>query len=244
MKNKVLSSLFILCCAFGYSQTNNKLGVNIKAPTESLDVNGTTRLRDLPVSGALNAITTKTDGSPSTAKDQTYSATKTVVVDENGVVGTIDGIAITTAPNIKTIQYVRTSSPINATTKTTSVTTLGNLSVRYNGAISTQLNAVEFVTAIPTHVTAFAQVAGGGQAWDKIFSNWQTTVSSGVATDWKTVSGQAVTPNNRDTYSAMITLHNTQEIYRVSLICNGAIAASSGVPKVDAQVIIFIEKLQ
>lgn len=245
MKNKTLSSVFIICCyCCAHSQTNNKVGFTTTNPTEIIDVNGTARVRDIPTNGNPNAIYTKPDGTVSTAKDQTFNATKTLVVDANGVVGSIDGIAITTAPTIKTIQYSRTSTTIDANTPTNSVTTMGNLSVRYAATDSAEHNAVQFVTAIPTHVTAFAQVAGGGEPTNKIFSNWKTTVSTGVATAWNPVSNQGLTPTNRDTYNAMVTLHNTQEIYRVSIICNGFIAASGGVPSVPAQVIIFIEKLQ
>lgn len=241
MKNKVLSSLFILCCAFGYSQTNNKLGVNVKAPTESLDVNGTTRLRTLPKNGSLNAINTKTDGTASAATDQTYSAVKTVVVDANGVMGTIDGVAVTTAPDIKTIQYVRKSTLIDMQTPTNSITTIGNLSIRYNATDSGDHNSIEFSLAIPNQVTAFADVSGSGGPH---YAKWKTT--SAQANKWYTATDQSVTASNRDTYTLMITLHNTQEIYRVSLICNNKINASTSpvIPEVPARVILFIEKLE
>ncbi|WP_456315091.1 hypothetical protein [Pseudomonas shirazensis] len=244
MKNKVLSSLFILCCAFGYSQTNNKLGVNVKAPTESLDVNGTTRLRSLPVNGATNAINTKANGTASTAKDQTYSAVKTVVVDANGVMGTIDGVAVTTSPNIKTIQYVRKTAAINDNTAANSEVSIGNLSIRYNAKNAGEANAIEFKVKVPNYVTAFAQVAGKGEPWNTIFSNWRTTIAP--AETWLPATGQTVTASNRDTYTLMVTLNNSQEIYRVSLICNEYIGPNA-MPRIDfvpAQVIIFIEKLE
>jgi hypothetical protein len=241
MKNKVLSSLFILCCAFGYSQTNNKLGVNIKAPTESLDVNGTTRLRSLPVDGTTNAITTKTDGTASATADQTYNAVKTVVVDANGVVGTIDGIAMTSAPNIKTIQYARVATTIDGNTPLNSITTIGNLSIRFANTTTGGGNWIEFMTAVPNQVTAFGEVSGAGGNY---FASWKTT--SAEANKWYTATSQGVTANNRDTYDVMITLHNSQEIYRVSLICNPYIAPNTAlkIPAVLAQVIIFVEKLQ
>jgi hypothetical protein len=242
MKNKVLPSLFILCCAFGYSQTNNKLGINIKGPTESLDVNGTTRLRGLPTNGAINAINTKTDGTASAVKDQTYSAVKTVVVDANGVMGSIHGIAITTAPEIKTIQYVRKSTVIDANINKNSETSLGNLTIRYasNGS-SGEGNWIEFKTAVPNQVTAFGQVSGQGGNY---FASWKTTAAA--ADKWEKATNQTVTASHRDTYDVTITFHNSQEIYRVSLICNAKIDAS-GTPwiaEVPARVIIFIEKLE
>lgn len=242
MKNKVLSSLFILCCAFGYSQTSNKLGINVKAPTESFDVNGTTRLRSLPSNGATNAINTKTDGTVSAAKDQTYNAVKTVVVDANGVMGTIDGVAITTAPEIKTMQYVRKSTVIDADINKNSETSIGNLTIRYasDGSAGSG-NWIEFKTAVPNQVTAFGQVSGEGGNY---YASWKTTATA--ANKWEKATDQGVTALHRDTYDVTITLHNSQEIYRVSLICNAFIPAS-GTPwiaEVPARVIIFIEKLE
>ncbi|WP_456315090.1 hypothetical protein [Pseudomonas shirazensis] len=244
MKNKALSSLFILCCCCAYSQTNNKVGFTTKTPTESIDANGTARVRDLPLNGTLNAIYTKPDGTASTAKDQTFNAIKTVVVDANGVVGTIDGIAITTAPTIKTIQYVRTTAPINSSTPTNSITTIGNLSIKFDATDTGDHNSIYFMTSVPNNVTAFSQVAGGGEPTDKIFSNWRTTAAA--ANIWYEATAQTVTASNRDTYTLMVTLNNSQEIYRVSLICNSLIPASGSpaIPSVPAQVIIFIEKLQ
>lgn len=240
MKNKVLSSLFILCFAFGYSQTN-KLGVNVNTPTESLDANGTARLRDLPLNGTPNAIYTQADGKVSPVKNQTFNAVKTVVVDENGVMGAIDGVAITEAPDVKTIQYSRSTTLINSSTPDNSVTTIGNLSIRFNHTGTGSNNSIEFKTKVANQVTAFAEVSGSGGNY---YADWRTT--SAKADTWTKATGQGVTAANRDTYNLMITLHNSQEIYRVSLICNGLIKANTslGIPEVPAQVNIFIEKLQ
>ncbi|MDY0990376.1 hypothetical protein SOM12_23310 [Flavobacterium sp. CFBP9031] len=241
MKNKVLSSLFILFCCCVYPQTNTKIGFTTKTPTETVDINGIARVRELPTNAATNAINTKPDGTASTAKDQTFSATKTVVVDANGVMGTIDGIAITVAPEIKTIQYARVATPINASTPTNSITTIGILSIRFNSTTTGSGNSIEFLTSVPNQVTAFAEVSGAGGNY---FANWRTTAAA--ANTWYQATAQGVTAANRDTYTLMITLHNSLEIYRVSLICNASIAANTSlnIPIVPAQVIIFIEKLQ
>ncbi|MGG5208247.1 hypothetical protein ACQWU4_04810 [Chryseobacterium sp. MIQD13] len=61
-------------------------------PTEMLDNNGITRLRTLPINGATNAINTTSSGSLSAAKDQTFTATRTVVADANGVLGYVNGL--------------------------------------------------------------------------------------------------------------------------------------------------------
>ena len=240
MKNKTLSSVFIICCyCCAHSQTNNKVGFTTTTPTEIIDVNGTARVRDIPANGNLNAIYTKPDGTVSTAKDQPFNATKTLVVDANGVVGSIDGIAITVAPTIKTIQYARVATPINASTPVNSITSIGILSIRFNSSSTGSANSIEFSTSVANQVTAFAEVSGAGGNY---FANWRTTAAA--ANTWYPATSQGVTPANRDTYDLMLTLHNSQEIYRVSLICNGSIAASGGITAVPAQVIIFIEKLQ
>lgn len=69
-----------------------KVGINTSSPTEVLDINGTIRGRNLPLSGASNSIWTKADGTISASKDQIFSPTKTVVADENGVLGLSTGI--------------------------------------------------------------------------------------------------------------------------------------------------------
>ncbi|GAA5087227.1 hypothetical protein GCM10023210_09990 [Chryseobacterium ginsengisoli] len=68
------------------------VGINATSPTEKLDVNGNTRLRNLPLSGTGNAIYTQSGGNASTVQDQTFTGTRTVVADANGVLGYINGI--------------------------------------------------------------------------------------------------------------------------------------------------------
>lgn len=241
MKNKALFTFFALCCYGAFAQTHGNIGFKTKTATETIDANGTARVRDLPLNGTLNAIHTKPDGKASTAKDQTFTAVKTVVVDGNGVLGTIEGLPITEVPDVKTMQYSRNTTLINASTPTNSVTTIGNLSIRFNSTSTGRDNAIEFRTVVPNQVTAFAEVSGNGGNY---YADWRTT--SAGANIWYKATGQGVTSSNRDTYTLMITLHNSQEIYRVSLICNAAIGATASlsIPAVPAQVNIFIEKLQ
>ncbi|WP_153936554.1 hypothetical protein [Riemerella anatipestifer] len=75
-----------------------KVGINTKDPTETLHINGTARVSDLPLNGTASAINTKVNGTVSTAKDQTFTAVKTVVVDANGVLGTISGLPVIELP--------------------------------------------------------------------------------------------------------------------------------------------------
>lgn len=68
------------------------IGMNVANPTEKLDNNGITRLRNLPANGTANAINTTPGGATSASQDQTFNATRTVVADANGVLGTVAGI--------------------------------------------------------------------------------------------------------------------------------------------------------
>ncbi|MDH6250359.1 hypothetical protein M2347_000086 [Chryseobacterium sp. H1D6B] len=76
---------------------------NNNTSTEKLDViEGTTRIRKLPFNGASNAINTTPGGTASTNQDQTFTATRTVVADANGVLGYVTGLPTTgggTAPS-------------------------------------------------------------------------------------------------------------------------------------------------
>lgn len=55
--------------------------------SEVLDVNGTVRVRNLPLNGAVNSIYTQANGTTSSTLNQTFTATRTVVTDANGVLG-------------------------------------------------------------------------------------------------------------------------------------------------------------
>lgn len=67
------------------------IGINVNTPTEKLDLAGIARIRNLPANGAANAINTTSTGGASASQNQTFTATKTVVADANGVLGYVDG---------------------------------------------------------------------------------------------------------------------------------------------------------
>ena len=68
------------------------IGIGTASPTEKLDHNGIARLRGLPLNGATNAINTTSGGAASASQDQTFTATRTVVADANGVLGYVSGV--------------------------------------------------------------------------------------------------------------------------------------------------------
>ncbi|MGC5744000.1 hypothetical protein [Chryseobacterium sp. NFX27] len=140
-----------------FMSLHSQVGVNTSNPTETLDINGLERIRVLPADGSLNAIYTKSDGTKSLNKDQPFRAVKTLVADDNGVVGSInwipaqipiilggvDGIdVVTTASTISAVNGESTTTPVLATktftlSKKSIVTFSYNISasniLRYNG---------------------------------------------------------------------------------------------------------------
>ncbi|MGK6344259.1 hypothetical protein ACMGDK_18765 [Chryseobacterium sp. DT-3] len=81
---------FSLLSIFLFATTFAQVGIKTSTPTETLDVNGIERIRELPRHNTANSIFTKPDGTRSENKDQTFIATKMVVADANGVLGYAD----------------------------------------------------------------------------------------------------------------------------------------------------------
>lgn len=84
--------IVVILSAMNANAQSGKVGVNTATPTEVFSVNGTTRVQELPVNGSANSVYTKADGTASTTKNQTFTATKTVVADANGVLGVVNAL--------------------------------------------------------------------------------------------------------------------------------------------------------
>ncbi|MDO4763606.1 MAG: hypothetical protein Q4A00_04425 [Flavobacteriaceae bacterium] len=80
----ILTLIGILSTTIFYAQ----VGVNTESPTETLQVQGTFRVKELPT--ANEKIYTQTDGTASDTKNQNYNPVKMIVVDDNGVLGKAD----------------------------------------------------------------------------------------------------------------------------------------------------------
>lgn len=93
MKTTLSCGMLLLAAAYFNAQTTGKVGINTNSPKETLEVNGTLKIDTLPTNGANNAIYNGQN-----AKNATFTATKTLVADNNGTIGVIDGIAKTTEP--------------------------------------------------------------------------------------------------------------------------------------------------
>lgn len=86
----------------GLNSTDTKIGIvtsPTNVPTENFDVNGTARVRNLPTNGATNAIYTSGAITTTATKANTFTATRTVVADNNGVLGYVDGLPLTANSN-------------------------------------------------------------------------------------------------------------------------------------------------
>lgn len=105
------------------------IGIATTNQTETLDNNGITRLRSLPLNGATNAIHTQSGGSASPTQNQTFTATRTVVADANGVLGYVTGLPSTGGgtPPSGSINVGETISQIYTVPTTTSNSTSFNL---------------------------------------------------------------------------------------------------------------------
>lgn len=186
------------------------------------------RVRELPFSGAGK----KRNGeeTPNTV----FNATKTVVTDANGVLGVVEGLPTS---------YTRKTVAINTSTPSASVTKLGNISIRLNGTSDSGEQTLEFLlNASPSHVSIWGEKMGSGYAGGlSPYGSSYTTVTT-TTNIWKE-TGMKINPSNRDMVRYTLNLHNTKEVYRVSVVSNASISASSGVESVPAQITIFIEKL-
>ncbi|MCJ7935647.1 MAG: hypothetical protein MUW56_18980 [Chryseobacterium sp.] len=148
------------------------------------------------------------------------------------------------AVNIKTLTYVRkTVTPIDSNTPANSVVTIGTISMRFNGTTTSAAN-IEYNLSVPNHVTILYHKAGSGGV---SLEEWGRQASqSGTWYNFNGEVGNAtrdINPNNRDIGYAIIVLHNTKEVYRVTANVNGSIAASGSVPAANSSVTLFVEKL-
>lgn len=102
---------YIFCLALLFTSFNSlaQVGINTNTPTESLDVNGTMRVRSLPTDGQANSIhTTGTNTSSGTIPTQTFVYDKPMVFDKNGVMGVTSYSNL--VPNNTTINFNSTTN--------------------------------------------------------------------------------------------------------------------------------------
>ncbi len=180
----------------------------------------------------------------------------TDVNDDSGVSWDWDFVGTVTPPNTKNITYVRTtSSPINGNTPTNSITTMGNLQVRYNGNSTSTAGYIEIRTInnVQSHYSWVFQKTGNGAPGTLEYYGQNP---GSTTTSWTQLtllrsndgssSGTAVNfnPGQRDFAVLTVALHNTKEIYRCTFNANGDIGVNGSIPAAVSAVTIFIEQLQ
>ncbi|MCK0204764.1 hypothetical protein [Ornithobacterium rhinotracheale] len=215
----------------GFTVLNHKWNNNDKE-YETMDIGGTLRVRELPLSGSGN----KRKGTETAATP--FIATKTVVADDKGVLGTLNALPSTYSRKTAEITINQT------TNQSATETTLGNLSVRYAGTSASGNQTIEIKIGTPSHVSVWGERMGSGYApgLNPYARSFYKTFSISSVNDW-TDTGTTINPSNKDMVRFTINLHNSKEVYRVSVVSNDAIGTSNGIPAVPAQITFFIEKL-
>lgn len=128
---KILTLIGIISLTGIYNaQEIGKVGVKTDTPTETFDIKGTARIRELPLVGSDNSIYEGEDN-----KTHSFDATRTLVADANGVIGYMNGIQ----DPFGIPEYDRVAKCIegmfpkkNHIVNEKSVISIGNLEVRFN----------------------------------------------------------------------------------------------------------------
>ena len=151
--------------------------------------------------------------------------------------GTNCSVSIGQNSNFSNLIYVRKTVPINSSTPTTSITTIGSISVRYNGTGSRAVPQFR-INGFSDRASAWMQKAGTGDNDSASF-----VLRDARANVWNDFSDN-FNPGNRDSAVNYISLFGRNEIYRVSFVGYPSFPASGGFPAVTSSITIFIEKLE
>ncbi|MCW3161782.1 hypothetical protein [Chryseobacterium oryctis] len=254
-KNYLVLLPFLGLTAYGQS---GKVGIHTSEPTENLSVDGTVKVKELPANGATNAIytinsNTATNNTSSTSKDQTFTAVNTVVVDKNGVLGTVSGLPTTVLPEIKSIQYKSVTAPITNNTATASYLELGNLAVRFDGTNPSDYEATWSFRLINN----IKDSNGNAATADNVIANNIKVGQGGIyggqhrqisaqKNTWYVAQDGNAKPNVgfRDFVQSMITLVNTKEVYRLTISVSRTTTVGGEVTVASpGQVTLFLERL-
>ncbi|WP_131401786.1 hypothetical protein [Chryseobacterium sp. JM1] len=201
-----------------------------------------------------NTLTLKGNGSELIDVAGTGSNTVTI---PNGYTGFVKSTGVTSSAGttwafsiigtpggtLLSLQYAKAIvSPINASTPTNSVVTIGNLRVRFNATNANNSGFIEFQPLVNNNTSVLYHKGGSGATNVEV---WGTNAA--VTGTWYRMPGSDNSPNLcqscRDIGYAHIILHNTKEVYRVTVNANGNIGASGSVPAVASSATLFVEKL-
>ncbi|MFP3591467.1 hypothetical protein [Chryseobacterium sp. SIMBA_038] len=189
---------------------DGNVAINISSPTERFDVNGNTRLRNLPLNGTANAIYTQSGGTASTTQDQTFTATRTVVADNNGVLGYVNSLPsdagtsrallITNAPGTQNVgsqftpnaaigQFTNESLDIYNAWNNNVFTVPANMGGVYIIVMQNSNTHVSTGTATPTWHTAayYEKSTDGGTSWNTMIKHTYADLAGTIVDNGNTL---------------------------------------------------------
>lgn len=153
--------LVFILLGIGVINYAQKVGVNTATPTENLDINGTLRVRSLPLDSQTNAFYTTGVDTASETQNQTFRINNPVVANNFGVLGQTDKAIL--VPKVSTSDLAATSdtSPYMMVSKRfTVIDNVGGVDGRYS----------------PTRVLAQREEFDTGMT----IANWQAFMSNAM----------------------------------------------------------------
>ncbi|MBB4034745.1 hypothetical protein GGR21_000632 [Dysgonomonas hofstadii] len=159
--------------------------------------------------------------------------------------------------NIKVMEYARSVVALPGTLSMgqdfyATPITMGNLNIRYVGwnyLLGGSGEGFQLSTNVDTHLSYYYDKAGSGghySLWGKksLRTGTWMALDRGDNVYQSSSTAYTISSINRDFAVLLVSLHNTQEVYRVTFNINGEIAASNGIPGIPATLTTFIERLE
>ncbi|MET3538897.1 hypothetical protein [Chryseobacterium limigenitum] len=188
---------------------NVKIGDN-NVGTEKLDVDGIARIHQLPLNGAANAHNTTSSGGLSAVQDQTFTATRTVVADNNGVLGYVNSlpsdagtsraVVITNAPGTQNVggqfipnaaigQFTNESLDVYNAWNNNVFTVPANMGGIYIIVMQNSNTHVSTGTATPTWHTAayYEKSTDGGTSWNTMIRHTYADLAGTIVDNGNTL---------------------------------------------------------
>ena len=164
------SGVLLLASVYFNAQTTatGKVGINTITPKETLDVNGTLKVGNLPTNGMANAIY---NGGKN--KSTTFTATNMVVADANGVLGK------TNIPIIPTEPWRKVGGSTEATSNTDNIYQNGNVGIGNFGNGKTLSNKLEVDGS--TKLNGTLNVTGNSTLDGTLSVKGQTTLGNALS---------------------------------------------------------------
>lgn len=170
MMKPLHSGVLLLASVYFNAQTTatGKVGINTITPKETLDVNGTLKVGNLPTNGMANAIY---NGGKN--KSTTFTATNMVVADANGVLGK------TNIPIIPTEPWRKVGGSTEATSNTDNIYQNGNVGIGNFGNGKTLSNKLEVDGS--TKLNGTLNVTGNSTLDGTLSVKGQTTLGNALS---------------------------------------------------------------